>query len=83
MRLVLPLLTLLSVVACVEPEQYGGPIPIDTFGVEARLAHMCAVAPQPMCGAIAEPVEPADDEAGPAPDASTPVQSFESRAGEH
>jgi len=31
----------LALTACVEPRQYGGPIPVDQAGLEARLTRLC------------------------------------------
>ncbi len=57
----------LFVGACVEPIQYGGPIPIDAAGLQARLSHLCVLTGQTTgCETLAaspedEPAEPAAD----------------------
>jgi hypothetical protein len=70
------LLLTASLVGCVEPGQYGGPIPIDPIGTTARLESLCAIAQQPVCGMIAGPEDAGTTEEAratgvdPAPDAA-------------
>jgi hypothetical protein len=59
---------LLTLSACVEPGQYGGPIPVDGAGAAARLARLCSVADQTVCAALPAEVEDVGD-AGDAGDA--------------
>lgn len=41
-------------VGCAEPVQYGGPIPVDQAGVQARLRSQCGVTKQSIgCAALA------------------------------
>jgi len=54
-------------IGCVEPGQYGGPIPVDPAGTLARLESLCAIAQQPVCGALA-----GAEDAGTAEDARAP-----------
>jgi len=47
---------LLLASACVEPVQYGGPIPIDGPGLQARLLHLCTLTGQATgCETLATP----------------------------
>ncbi len=55
--------TCLFLASCVEPTQYGGPIPVDQAGTLARLSSLCAVASQPVCGALAGAEDDAGDDA--------------------
>ncbi len=57
---------LCGLASCVEPGQYGGPIPVDQSGLEGRLETACTITQQSMCGLLAT-----DDEEGDAGRADT------------
>ncbi len=40
--------------ACVEPQQYGGPIPIEQRGLTARLETVCGGSQETVCAALDE-----------------------------
>jgi hypothetical protein len=49
----------LLLAGCVEPVQYGGPIPIDARGLEGRVASLCSFASGSVgCEALAPPERP-------------------------
>ena len=63
----------LALAGCVEPVQYGGPIPIDHAGLRARLERLCGVTEQTLgCPLLARLASEASSPFPPPPQARDP-----------